>query len=74
MRVERTTYTPRMATRVCPNCGESIDPDAASIPDSEGDAHGEGQGKQERVQCPNCKETLTRAADAGGGPWTISKG
>ena len=62
-----------MATRVCPECGESIDESDASLTDSQGDQHGEGQGKQERVQCPQCDAKLTRAADAGGGPWTLAK-
>ncbi len=61
-----------MATRVCPNCGESVDESHASTTDSQGDEHGEGQGKQERAQCPNCNSNLTRAAGAGG-PWTLAQ-
>jgi len=62
-----------MATRVCPSCGESVDQSDASTTDSEGDQHGEGQGKQERAQCPNCSAKLTRAAGAGG-PWVLAQG
>ena len=61
-----------MATRVCPNCGESVDQSDASTTDSQGDEHGEGQGKQERAQCPSCNAKLTRAAGAGG-PWVLAK-
>jgi hypothetical protein len=56
-----------MATRVCPNCGESVDESDASTSDE----HGEGQGKQERAQCPHCDAKLTRAAGAGG-PWVLA--
>jgi endogenous inhibitor of DNA gyrase (YacG/DUF329 family) len=57
-----------MATRVCPNCGEPVDGSQASTTDSQGDQHGQGQGKQERAECPNCGTALTRA-EGEGGPW-----
>jgi endogenous inhibitor of DNA gyrase (YacG/DUF329 family) len=61
-----------MATRVCPECGTSVDESHASTRDDEGDQHGEGQGKQERADCPGCGATLTRAAGAGG-PWALAQ-